>query len=88
MLTRPATASAMMTSRLEKRSTFRRSLSSADRHARLRQAGMQIDRMRHHGRADDADREQQRPGVGDLRRDRVRARPRAQSTGAMNISIR
>ena len=32
----------------------------AHRHARLGQAGMQIDRVRHDGGADDADREQQR----------------------------
>ncbi len=37
----------------------------ANRNARLRQAGMQIDRVRHDGRADDADGEQQRLGVGD-----------------------
>ena len=53
----------------------------------LRQAGMQIDRMRHDGRADDADREQQRLGVGDLRRDQVWNAAAPQSTGAMNISI-
>ena len=40
-----------------------------NRHPRLGQAGMQIDRVRHHGGADDADREQQRFGVGKLRRD-------------------
>ena len=46
----------------------------AHRHARLGQAGMQIDRVRHHGGADDADGEQQRLGVGDLRRDGVEER--------------
>ena len=43
----------------------------ANRHACLRQAGMQIDRVRHHGCADDADGKQQRLGVGDLRHDGV-----------------
>ena len=76
-----------MTSRLEKRSTLRRSMSSRDRHARLRQAGMQINRVRHHGRADNADRKQQRVGIGKLRHDGVDAAA-AQSTGAMNISTR
>ena len=32
---------------------------------------MQIDRMRHYGRADDADRKQDRFAVGELRRHRV-----------------
>ena len=41
----------------------------ADRHARLRQPGMQIDRVRHDRGADDADREQQRLGVGEFRHD-------------------
>ena len=48
----------------------------ASRHPRLGQAGMQIDRMRHHGGADDADREQQRFGVGELRRDGMERRRR------------
>ena len=48
---------------------------------------MQIDRMRHHGGADDADREQQRLGVG-ICGSTVCSAAAPQSTGAMNISIR
>ena len=48
----------------------------ADRHPRLGQAGMQINRVRHHGGADDADRQHQRLGVGQLRRDEVKQRRR------------
>ncbi len=44
------------------------------RHARLRQAGMQIDRVRHDGGADDADRKQQRFSVGYTGRERVKCR--------------
>ena len=32
---------------------------------------MQVDRVRHHGCSDDADRQQQRPAIGDLRRHEV-----------------
>ena len=48
---------------------------------------MQIDRVRHDGRADNADRKQQRLGVGELRHDGMEA-AETQSTGAMNISTR
>ena len=48
----------------------------AYRHPRLRQAGMQIDRVRHDGGADDADRQQQRLGIGDFRRDQMIRRRR------------
>ena len=49
---------------------------AVSRHPRLGQAGMQIDGVRHHGGADDADREQQRFGVGKLRRDGMKQRRR------------
>ncbi len=42
-----------------------------DRYARLRQARVQIDRVRHDGCADDADGEQERFGIGNLRHERV-----------------
>ena len=43
----------------------------AARRARLRQPRMQIDRVRHDGGADDADRNHQRLGVGQSRNDRM-----------------
>ncbi len=43
----------------------------AHRRARLGEAGVKIDRVRHHGRADDADREKQRLGIRDLRHHHV-----------------
>ena len=46
---------------LEMRTSLRRSLLVAARHARLREAGMQIDRVRHDGGADDADRDAAAP---------------------------
>ena len=44
------------------------------RYARLGQAGMQVDRVRHHRRTDNADRQQQRLGIGDFRHDRMISR--------------
>ena len=61
---------------LENRSSSRRSRVVARRRAVLGQAGMQVDRVRHDGRADDADRERQRAGVRQLRHHRVPAPPR------------
>ena len=46
----------------------------ARRGAVLGEAGMEIDRVRHHGRADDADRDRQRRSVGNLRQHRMQSR--------------
>ena len=73
MLTRPATASAIDDLLVGEAQHPAPLAVVAHRHARLRQAGMQIDRMRHDGGADDADREQQRLGVGELRHDGMHA---------------
>ena len=54
----------------------------------LGEPGMQEDRVRHDRRADDADRERQRAGVGQVAEPRCRSPAARQSIGAMNISTR
>ena len=49
----------------------RRSASVRAWHAVLRQAGVQVDRVRHDGGADDADRQRNAVGAGKLRHDRM-----------------
>lgn len=70
MFTKPATPSATATSRFEKRSSSRRSRASRGV-APLREAGVQIERVRHDRRADDAHRERERRAVAQLRHDEM-----------------
>ena len=70
MLTSPAIVIAITTSICSKRKMRLRSLGVGADDAPLRQRGVQVDHVRHHGGAEDARGQQHALGVGELRRQR------------------
>ena len=69
MFTSPAIVMAITTSICSKRKMRRRSLGIRADHAPLRQRRVQVDHVRHHGRAQDAGGQEHALGVGEARRE-------------------
>ena len=69
MLTSPAIVMAITTSICSKRKMRRRSSASRADHAALRQRRVQVDDVRHHGRAEDAGGQEHALGAGEARRE-------------------